>query len=35
MGIKRDCYIVNSKMMNPDWMKCYQFIGAYLGRVIV
>lgn len=34
-GTKRDCYIINPKMTNPDWMKCYQFIGALLGRVMV
>lgn len=27
-GTKRDCFTVNPRMKNPEWMKCYQFIGA-------
>jgi len=34
-GTKRDCYTVNANMTNPEWMKCYQMIGALIGRVIV
>jgi hypothetical protein len=34
-GIKRDCFNVNPKMTNPEWMKCFQFIGALIGRVMV
>lgn len=33
-GQKRDCFILNPRMTNPDWFKCYQFIGALIGRVI-
>lgn len=34
-GTKRDCFHVNPRMHNPEWMKCYQFIGALIGRVMV
>ena len=34
-GIKRDCFNVNPRMTNPEWMKCLQFIGALIGRVMV
>jgi len=34
-GIKRECYKVNPMMVNSDWMKCYQFIGALIGRNMI
>lgn len=32
---KRDCFTINPRMTNPEWMKCYQFIGAVIGRIMV
>ena len=32
MGLKRDCYTLNGSMTNPEWMKCFQMIGALIGR---
>lgn len=34
-GTKRDCFTLNPRMTNPEWMKCYNFIGAMVGRYMV
>ena len=34
-GTKRDCYTLNATMTNPEWMKCFQMIGALIGRTMV
>merc|ERR1719230_880174 len=34
MGIKRDCYLLNPQMKNQDWMKCYQYIGSQVARIM-
>ena len=33
-GLKRDCYKLNPKTTNPNYMKCYEFIGSLLGRIL-
>jgi len=34
-GLKRDCFKLNPKTTNSNYMKCYQFIGSMLGRFLI
>lgn len=34
-GQKRDCFMPNPRADKQDWLKCFQFIGALIGRVII
>ena len=33
-GLKRDCFKLNPKITNSNYMKCYQFIGSMLGEFL-
>ena len=34
-GLKRDCFKLNPKATNPNYIKCYQFIGSMLGQFLI